>query len=120
MRFLGQTLDSIPCNPHRSTAVFVARALSEQRRFVKPLQTCRPPDFSRNYFGQECIEAEAVNHDGSAWCNFLLVIFFLQFLQPFRGCLRILLCESGGDNLAANFSRELADYTRLGSENAAV
>ena len=23
----------------------------------------------------------------------------------------ILLCESGGDNLAANFSRELADYT---------
>lgn len=25
--------------------------------------------------------------------------------------LQILLCESGGDNLAANFSRELADYT---------
>ena len=25
---------------------------------------------------------------------------------------RLLLCESGGDNLAANFSRELADYTR--------
>ncbi|CAE7375975.1 UREG, partial [Symbiodinium pilosum] len=24
----------------------------------------------------------------------------------------LLLCESGGDNLAANFSRELADYTR--------
>ena len=23
----------------------------------------------------------------------------------------LLLCESGGDNLAANFSRELADYT---------
>jgi urease accessory protein len=23
----------------------------------------------------------------------------------------LLLCESGGDNLAANFSNELADYT---------
>jgi urease accessory protein len=26
-------------------------------------------------------------------------------------CLSLLLCESGGDNLAANFSRELADLT---------
>jgi len=27
------------------------------------------------------------------------------------GDVQVLLCESGGDNLAANFSRELADYT---------
>ena len=35
----------------------------------------------------------------------------LSALEDFAGTATLLLCESGGDNLAANFSRELADLT---------
>lgn len=35
----------------------------------------------------------------------------LEALTEEHPGLQLLLCESGGDNLAANFSRELADYT---------
>merc|ERR1712217_277338 len=35
----------------------------------------------------------------------------LEALTAQHTDVQVLLCESGGDNLAANFSRELADYT---------
>lgn len=35
----------------------------------------------------------------------------LEQLTRLPGGVQVLICESGGDNLAANFSRELADYT---------
>lgn len=35
----------------------------------------------------------------------------LEALTEEHGDVQLLLCESGGDNLAANFSRELADFT---------
>jgi urease accessory protein len=35
----------------------------------------------------------------------------LEALTAKHSDVQLLLCESGGDNLAANFSRELADYT---------
>lgn len=38
----------------------------------------------------------------------------LEELQAAYGC-EMLFVESGGDNLAANYSRELADYVRRSS-----
>merc|ERR1712217_381473 len=35
----------------------------------------------------------------------------LEALTAQHTDVQVLLCESGGDNLAANFSRELSDYT---------
>lgn len=35
----------------------------------------------------------------------------LELMTEEHNGLELLICESGGDNLAANFSRELADYT---------
>jgi urease accessory protein len=38
-------------------------------------------------------------------------VLALEELTERHSDMQVLLCESGGDNLAANFSRELSDYT---------